>query len=812
MENKRRIRRRIITYVAAGGLLLLGYAVLRDSSWQGNTQLHTIIEVVATLLALVAGVIALVRFYSKKSNTYLFIGAGFLGTALLDGYHAVVTSSFFASSFPSLPASLIPWSWIASRMFLSILLFLSWWASRREERKGEAGTIGGRMVYGVVGVLTAASFLFFVLVPLPRAYYPEFVLGRPEDLVPGLFFLLALVGYLRVGTWKTSAFTFFLVLSILANLAAQLVFMTFSYQLFDAMFDGAHLIKLTSYILVLIGLLVSMSHLFRRADESVQEISATNEALQSEIGARAQAEVALKEALDALEERVEARTAELSETNRLLTQEVKEHIRTEEALRKSEEIAEAANRAKSEFLANMSHELRTPLNAILGYAQLLQRDQHLAETHQAAVGVIEHSGEHLLTLINDILDLSRIEAGKLEVEPVEFHLPEFLRHVSDIARVRAEQKGLAFIYEVLSPLPEVVLGDERRLRQILLNLLGNAVKFTEQGGVTFRIGSYEPAPGTPCLRFEVEDTGLGIAPEKLEEIFLPFQQVRQARQPIEGTGLGLTISRRLVQLMGGSLHVRSTEGQGSVFSVDLHLPEGQRPAPGATPHQRRIVGFDGVPKKILVVDDKPDNRSLMVSMLAPLGFDLYEAANGQEAVDQALAVAPDVVLMDLVMPVMDGFEATRRIRRTPALENVLVIAFSASVFEHNRQQSREAGCDDFIPKPVRLDVLLDKLRTHLKLKWKYSEPRATPEHDGARTPATAPDGSLVGPSVKQAQHLYELAMMGDIQRLLQQVDEIERLGPPYAPFVAHLRELAKGYRMTQIRAFLEPFAEEKSSS
>ncbi|MCH8961175.1 MAG: hypothetical protein IH820_07555, partial [Bacteroidetes bacterium] len=278
MKDKGRFR--TVTYIAVGGSLLLGFVLLRTSTWQGNTQLHTLMETVGAVLALIVGVVALVRFYTKRNNTFLFVGSAFLGTALLDGYHAIVTSSFFDHLFPSVPSSLIPWSWIASRFFLSLMLFLSYWAWRREQRRGKAGTIREWTVYGVAGLLTAGSFLFFAFVPLPRAYYPELFFGRPEEFVPGLFLLLALVGYARKGQWKTDAFEHWLVLSILVGLMGQVVFMSFSYELFDGMFDMAHLLKMVSYVCVLVGLLISMYPLFRQAEDSIEEIRAVDEALQ----------------------------------------------------------------------------------------------------------------------------------------------------------------------------------------------------------------------------------------------------------------------------------------------------------------------------------------------------------------------------------------------------------------------------------------------------------------------------------------------------------------------------------------------------
>lgn len=289
------VRRRITTYVLVALALGIGFFNLRDSLWQGSTELHTIMEVIASLLAGLVGTMALVRFYSKKNNTFLFIGCGFLGTCSLDGYHAIVTSTFFAEFFPSVLSSLIPWSWVASRLFLSVLLDISWLAWRWENEHGERGRIGEWTVYTVVLALTVASFAFFAFVPLPRAYYPELLFHRPEGFVPALFFLVALAGYLRKGSWRHDSFEHWLVLSIIVGLMSQAVFMSLSGHLFDTMFDTAHTLKIVSYILVLLGLLISMYHLFKRADDSAKELSDINADLARVAAEREQAKHALEE-------------------------------------------------------------------------------------------------------------------------------------------------------------------------------------------------------------------------------------------------------------------------------------------------------------------------------------------------------------------------------------------------------------------------------------------------------------------------------------------------------------------------------------
>jgi PAS domain S-box-containing protein len=521
-----------------------------------------------------------------------------------------------------------------------------------------------------------------------------------------------------------------------------------------------------------------------------------------DITERKRAEAELRKAHDELELRVEERTHELSEANKLLTKEIKERLRMEEALRQAKDAAEAANRAKSEFLARMSHELRTPLNSILGYAQIFKRDQSLSEAQQEGIAIMHKSGEHLLGLINEVLDLSKIEAQQMELRVADFNLPEFLNGLVEIFRERAEQKGLDFAYEALSPLPAAVRGDAQRLRQVLINLLGNAIKFTERGSVTLKVGYHETLPNHNLIRFQVEDTGIGIAPENWETIFQPFHQVSDDRHFIEGTGLGLTISRELVRMMGGELKLKSAPGQGSVFWLDLNLHEISSGAAVATIGERAIIGYQGAPRRILVVDDKPENRAVIVNLLAPLGFDLREAADGREGLNKASAWQPDLILMDLVMPEMDGFEATRRIRQAPALQNVIVIALSASVFEHNRQQSLKAGCNDFIPKPIRAENLFEQLRMHLGLEWVYEE---SAKGEKAKHDAAALAAPLIGPPAAEAAALFDLAMMGDIKGILQRVESIEQLGDQFKPFAGELRRLAKEYRMKEIRELVKPF-------
>jgi CheY-like chemotaxis protein len=431
-------------------------------------------------------------------------------------------------------------------------------------------------------------------------------------------------------------------------------------------------------------------------------------------------------------------------------------------------------------------------------------------------------------LINDILDLSKIEAGKLELHGSEFYFPSFLTGVVEICRIRAGEKGISFAQQFDSQLPLGIQADEKRLRQVLINLLGNAIKFTDRGGVTFKVevighggwgmghcqeGKTEEfaMPNAQCpmtqIRFEVEDTGTGMTPEQLEKIFLPFEQVGDKKKQAEGTGLGLAIAKKLVEMMGSELKVESAFGKGSRFWLDLEVPVATGPTPAAAAVQRgKIAGIKEKKPKVLIVDDSWENRSVLVKMLEPIGFSCFEAASGREGLEKAAEIQSDAIVTDLAMPEMDGFEMIRALRESPQFKNAVIIVSSASVFETDKQNSLRAGGDEFLPKPVQLDVLLAHLQKYLRLEWIYEKLEAPLEAARLAVPRLpkAPT-AIVAPPAEELEKLFNLALRGNIQGIEKAVGELERLDAKFAPFATEIRQLAEGFQVKKIREFINSF-------
>ena len=422
-----------------------------------------------------------------------------------------------------------------------------------------------------------------------------------------------------------------------------------------------------------------------------------------------------------------------------------------EELKIAKKAAESANAAKSQFLANMSHELRTPLNAILGFAQIMKNDNSLLAEQRKHIEIINRSGEHLLDLINDVLELSKIEAGKITLSETRFDLLILINNIKDMLRLKAESKGLLFEFNISNTVPQYIITDERKLRQILANLLGNAIKFTETGSVKLRVSAgFKPPsenkesdqdtngflalnlnPGLEeiqenqkiNLKFEIEDTGAGISAEELPLLFEAFTQTEVGRQSGQGTGLGLPISRHFVQLMGGDIQVQSIPEQGSTFTFEIQARIDRETNFSPNQNQQQIIHLapDQNSVRILIVDDDADNRSLLVKMLNRVGFEVKEAGDGQEALELWQSWQPDLICLDMQLPILDGFATARQIRSQEQQRSIPILAISASVFERERQSISVSGCNDWISKPFKQEVLLEKIREHLGVEYVYEE-------------------------------------------------------------------------------------------
>jgi PAS domain S-box-containing protein len=488
-------------------------------------------------------------------------------------------------------------------------------------------------------------------------------------------------------------------------------------------------------------------------------------------------------------------------------EDITERRQVAEELRQAKEAAEAANRAKSAFLANMSHEIRSPMNAILGFSQLVLRDPQLSSQHRQQLTTVLRSGEHLLEIINGILSTARLESGRATLNPAPFDLHRLLADLERMFSLRAQAKQLQFLVERDDAGHRYLVADETKLRQVIINLLGNAVKFTPDGGtITLRVATREEPQDWVRLAVQVQDTGVGIAPKDIAQLFRPFFQTQDGKQAAEGTGLGLAISRELVRLMGGDCTVRSQVGVGSIFQFDVRVHQAEQPVGGAqtTPHQRVLrLRPESPPCRVLVADDQPENRELLEQLLAPIGFALRTAVNGAAAVAQCAKWLPHVVLMDLRMPVMDGYEATRRIRAAhgPAVK---IIALSAGVFAENRQQALAAGADAFLGKPFCDSDLLATLKELAGVDYLYADRLGAVALIAETAAAQRPTPEEVGRlPVECVDALREATCRGDYQQMLTLVDQIavrdERAG-------CQLRQLVKRFDYVTLQQVLKPGA------
>jgi signal transduction histidine kinase/FixJ family two-component response regulator len=476
--------------------------------------------------------------------------------------------------------------------------------------------------------------------------------------------------------------------------------------------------------------------------------------------------------------------------------------------------AETANRAKSVFLANMSHELRTPLNAILGFSELISRDERIPPEQLENLEIIMRSGQHLLTLINDVLEMSKIEAGQTTLNRTSFDLYSLLKTLQEMFHLRAANKGLQLLFDCAPDVPQYIQADSHKLRQVLINLLSNAVKFTEQGHVSLRVKKRNDIPlfhqenedKYLILLFEVEDTGIGIAPTEHLNIFNPFIQANITRNMQEGTGLGLPISRQFVRLMGGELSVKSEVGRGSLFKFHIEVSLANSHEVPQEKRSRQIIGLAaGQPtSRLLVVEDRWANRRLLVKLLAPYGFELREASNGQEALEIWQAWQPDLIWMDMRMPVMDGYEATKRIKATPQGKQTPIIALTASVFKEQRVRILAAGCDDLVKKPFHEEEIFEKMGQHLGLRYIYQDrppPTQTAQTNHESPPQLTPATLATLPSdlLTSLQQATIRANFNDIFEIL------DKIRPHHATFADQLAALAKNFEYERILDLLPEF-------
>ncbi len=561
-------RNRNITYLLVVAVLLCGCILISGNDWIGSDEIHTRMELISTLLSLIIGVVALVRYYSKKDNAILLLGAGFLGTTFLDGIHCGLTCSLFEQFVPTAPPSLLPWSWYASRCFLSLLMVASWFVWRRDT-VGTKTPVSETKTFVFVGIITIATMFFFSFVPLPRAHYPELFFSRPQEFLPAIAFLVALVGFYSKGRWRHDHLEHWLVISLIVGLGAQVLFMSRSRALNDIMFDAAHVLKISSYGCLFVGLVTDMRKTYANAWSNLSELNVVNLRLGKEVERRTAAENHLMQ----VNEQQMKQTQELSRQRRVLLSMMED---AEQARGDAEEIAlrldlandtlVARNKELDEFTYIASHDLQEPLRKLQSFSKLLPMDLGGDLPVDAAndLAFITDAANRMESLVNDLLELSRSGRGETRLESVELQscLDEALTTMS----MRIEETGTNV---ECSQLPKVT-GDSRLITQLFQNLIGNAIKYCSQDR-TPCVEIFAESTGE-CHIVTVRDNGIGMEQQYLEQIFSPFKRLH-GRSEYKGSGIGLAICRKVAERHGGKIWAESEIGEGSAFRFTLKLAD-----------------------------------------------------------------------------------------------------------------------------------------------------------------------------------------------------------------------------------------------
>lgn len=482
---------------------------------------------------------------------------------------------------------------------------------------------------------------------------------------------------------------------------------------------------------------------------------------------------------------------------------ITERVKTETDLKQARREAESSNQAKSIFLTKMSHEIRTPMNAILGFAQIIKRDTQLSPKSKKNISTIISSGDHLLALINDILEMSKIEAGRIVLSPGPFDLMDFLREVELMFQICASEKRLSLEMVIDDDVPQFILADEGKLRQVLVNLLGNAVKFTNEGGILVRVTTIKAE--TIQLVFEVIDSGIGIGEKDIDSVFEAFEQVTDDKKTLAqgGTGLGLPISREYARFMGGDLTVSSRHGNGTTFRLNVRVEETNKTVAVKLANKSRVIGLapGQAPYRILVADDMETNRDFLLQLLGPIGFKIDEAENGEKAVESFKANKQDLILIDVRMPIMDGIEATKLIRQLPEGKNTPIITVTAHAFEDEKVEIMESGTNEILHKPLQEKILFEVLKNHLGVKYLYDEldKGDTENRDGLPDFIAADAMALLPP--KHVTQMCEAIKLGDYKQLQILIDELD---PAHENIAQTLHSLAAHYDYYKLIELFEP--------